>query len=62
MTDISAFNAGAFDDIDISELDLLDIEIVKTSGAAGIPETGASCCPYGTCSSCCWQIPGPEDG
>jgi hypothetical protein len=62
MTYASSLNAGAFDDIDMSELDLLDIEIVTTSGAAGIPETGASCCPYVTCSSCCYQEPQPGDG
>jgi hypothetical protein len=43
----------SFDGIDLSDLDLLDVEIVQVANSAGIPETGASCCPYVTCSSCC---------
>jgi hypothetical protein len=59
MTHVSSLKAGAFDDIDMSELDLLDIEIVRTSGAMGVPETGASCCYYFAChcSSCCLEEP-----
>jgi Thiopeptide-type bacteriocin precursor len=54
MTAISSFGADTFDGIDMSELDLLDIEIVQTADVMGIPETGASCCPQGqACSSCC---------
>ncbi|HVQ07021.1 MAG TPA: hypothetical protein VMS43_01165 [Allosphingosinicella sp.] len=58
MTDISSFDTGAFDGIDMSELDLLDIEIVQTARTTGIPETGASCCPSAPshCSSCCIDI------
>ena len=41
-----------FDDIDMSELDLVDVEIVRTSSVMGIPETGASCCTIFSCGSC----------
>ena len=51
-----------FDGIDLSDLDLLDVEIVQTAHSTGIPETGASCCPYGTCSSCCYGVPDPFGG
>jgi hypothetical protein len=55
MTHDNFFGADGFDDIDMSELDLLEIEVVQTSGTMGIPETGASCCFLFACgsSSCC---------
>jgi hypothetical protein len=54
MTLFSAIGAEGFDDIDMSGLDLLEVEVVQTSGTMGIPETGASCCYYFMCgcSSC----------
>jgi hypothetical protein len=54
MTQLTSTNTGGFDDIDMSGLDFLEIEVVQTSGATGIPETGASCCWYFACgcSSC----------
>jgi hypothetical protein len=59
MTKINSFGADTFDGIDMSELDLLDIEIVQTAGVMGVPETGASCCYYFAChcSSCCLEEP-----
>ncbi|HVQ07020.1 MAG TPA: hypothetical protein VMS43_01160 [Allosphingosinicella sp.] len=56
MTHVSSFDTDTFDGIDMSELDLLDIEIVQTANIAGLPETGASCCPSTLCSSCCIDI------
>jgi hypothetical protein len=55
MASINSFPADTFDGIDVSDLDLLDVEIVQTAHSAGHPETGASCCPSlaGLCSSCC---------
>ena len=41
-----------FDDIDMSELDLVDVEIVRTSSVMGMPETGASCCIIWSCGGC----------
>ncbi|HVQ07019.1 MAG TPA: thiopeptide-type bacteriocin [Allosphingosinicella sp.] len=40
-----------FDDIDMSELELVEVEIVQTSAVMGIPETGASCCWLFRCGS-----------
>jgi hypothetical protein len=59
MTAISSFGAEGFDDIDMSGLDLLEIEVVQTSGTMGIPETGASCCFLFACgsSSCAYDEP-----
>ena len=56
MTQINSLPADMFDGIDVSDLDLLDIEVVQMAISMGIPETGASCCPYVTCSSCCVDI------
>jgi len=53
MTQSNSVATGTFDGIDLSDLDLLDIEVVQMGSSMGIPETGASCCPYVTCSSCC---------
>jgi hypothetical protein len=53
MTHTNSFPKDMFDGIDMSEMDLLDIEIVETAGIFGIPETGASCCANHACSSCC---------
>ena len=50
-----------FDDIDISELDLVDVEIVRTSGVMGIPETGASCCTLFSCGTCGWSSCGADE-
>jgi hypothetical protein len=54
MTLISSLGAEGFDDIDMSGLDLLEVEVIQTSGTMGIPETGASCCWVFNCgcSSC----------
>jgi hypothetical protein len=43
-----------FADIDVSDLDLFDIEIVQTAGYVAMPETGAS--PCYCCNSCCCSI------
>jgi hypothetical protein len=51
MTHINSLGAEDFDDIDMSGLDLLEIEVVQTSGTMGIPETGASCCILFACGS-----------
>ncbi|HVQ09150.1 MAG TPA: thiopeptide-type bacteriocin [Allosphingosinicella sp.] len=58
MTKMNSFGADTFEGIDMSELDLLDIEIVETAGVMGIPETGASCCVWFACgSSSCRENP-----
>jgi hypothetical protein len=64
MVHTNSVGIGMFDDIDMSELDLVDVEIVRTSSVMGIPETGASCCTLFSCGGCacssCWQNPGPD--
>ena len=52
MTITTGASVDIFDDIDMSELDLVDVEIVRTSNALGIPETGASCCTIFSCGGC----------
>ena len=52
MAHTNSGSIGIFDDIDMSELDLVDVEIVRTSGVMGIPETGASCCTIFSCGGC----------
>jgi hypothetical protein len=37
--------------IDVSDLDLFDVEIVETSSYMLLPETGATCCSC--CTACC---------
>jgi hypothetical protein len=52
MVHTNSVSIDMFDDIDMSELDLVDVEIVRTSGVMGIPETGASCCLIRSCVAC----------
>lgn len=52
MSQANSVSADLFGDIDMSELDLVDVEIVRTSSVMGIPETGASCCIVLSCSAC----------
>ena len=52
MVPADSVGIDMFDDIDMSELDLVDVEIVRTSGVMGIPETGASCCTIFSCGGC----------
>ena len=52
MVHTNSAGNGMFDDIDMSELDLVDVEIVRTSSVMGIPETGASCCIVISCTAC----------
>ncbi|HEX9964812.1 MAG TPA: hypothetical protein VGB04_07495 [Allosphingosinicella sp.] len=63
MVQTTSFGTGMFDDIDMSELDLVDVEIVRTSSVMGIPETGASCCIIQSCGgsgcSSCYQVDEP---
>ncbi|HEX9964813.1 MAG TPA: hypothetical protein VGB04_07500 [Allosphingosinicella sp.] len=58
----TSIGTGIFDDIDMSELDLVDVEIVRTSSVLGIPETGASCCIVQSCGgSGCSSCYVPDD-
>ncbi len=52
MVHATSVGIELFDDIDMSELDLVDVEIVRTSTVMGIPETGASCCIVISCTAC----------
>jgi hypothetical protein len=52
MVMANSTNVDMFGDIDMSELDLVDVEVVRTSSVMGIPETGASCCIVISCTGC----------